>query len=110
MRMHLDIQRGDRARLTWHDFETAVHAIRPEIGVSPQAWEEAQDRLGQSSAALCLFIADARREDRFRPVVNVGGYLRGMVRAHDKGQLNLVGSLIGLSERLRDTRRTLCHA
>lgn len=110
MRMHLDIQRGDRARLTWHDFETAVHAIRPEVGVSPRAWEEAQERLGQGSAALALFIADARREDRFRPVVNVGGYLRGMVRAHDKGQLNLVGSLIGLSERLRDTWRTACHA
>jgi replication initiation protein RepC len=34
-------------------------------------------------------------------LVATGGYLRGMTRAFQQGQLNLMGSLIGLSERKR---------
>ena len=34
-------------------------------------------------------------------MVATGGYLRGMTRAFQQGQLNLMGSLIGLSERRR---------
>jgi hypothetical protein len=34
-------------------------------------------------------------------MVATGGYLRGMTRAFQQGQLNLMGSLIGLSERKR---------
>jgi hypothetical protein len=34
-------------------------------------------------------------------IINPGGYLRGMTRAFQQGQLTLIGSLIGLSERNR---------
>jgi hypothetical protein len=34
-------------------------------------------------------------------IISPGGYLRGMTRAFQQGQLNLMGSLIGLSERRR---------
>ena len=34
-------------------------------------------------------------------IISPGGYLRGMTRAFQQGQLNLMGSLIGLTERKR---------
>lgn len=40
----------------------------------------------------------------FRSIISIispGGYLRGMTRAFQQGQLNLMGSPIGLSERKR---------
>ena len=35
------------------------------------------------------------------PIISPGGYLRGMTRAFQQSQLNLMESLIGLSERRR---------
>jgi replication initiation protein RepC len=48
---------------------------------------------------MCILILDASRDRPGLPVKNPGGYLRGMTRAAERGQLNLIGSLIGLSER-----------
>ena len=48
-----------------------------------------------------MLILDARRSSPETPIFSAGGYLRGMIRAWQAGQLNLMGSLIGLSERRR---------
>ena len=50
---------------------------------------------------ICALITDARCSDPRARVLSPGGYMRGMVRACERGELNLVQSLIGLSERRR---------
>ncbi len=57
--------------------------------------------MGGQVATLALVLADARREHPADPVRNPGGYLRGMTRPFQRGQLNLAGSLEGLSLRRR---------
>ncbi len=51
-------------------------------------------------AILAGLITDARLSDpRLPPVVNPGGYLRGMVHADERGELNLISSFMGLLAR-----------
>ncbi|WP_411911769.1 replication initiation protein RepC [Rhodovulum sulfidophilum] len=70
-------------------------------GIHPSAWEEAVGLLGEDAAVLCVLITDAKVADPEVTILSAGGYLRGMVRAHRTGSLNIMGSLIGLNERSR---------
>jgi len=45
--------------------------------------------------------ADYPRFHPETPIINPGGVLRAMTQRHAAGKLNIVGSLIGLSERER---------
>ncbi|GAA0308093.1 hypothetical protein GCM10008966_30770 [Rhodovulum strictum] len=102
MRLHLDIRRQDRPihRLHPHDFTVAAMMRLPELGIDPAAWRAATRAMGEAAATICVLLADANRTAPL-PVRNPGGYLRGMIAAHHAGQLNLVGGLIGLTERRR---------
>ena len=55
--------------------------------------------MGPDKATACVLIIDAAQDRPEAPVLGPGGYLRGMIRAHQEGELNVMGSLIGLSER-----------
>jgi len=57
--------------------------------------------MGQHITTLCLLVIDANRDHPVTPVRNPGGLLRAMTRKHRAAQLNIAGSLIGLSERYR---------
>ena len=50
-------------------------------------------------AALCVLVTDANRDHPATPIRKPGGHLRALTQRHRAGQLNLVGSLIGLAER-----------
>lgn len=93
--------RGTPERLRFHDFIWSVERRLPELGIHPSAWAEACTRMGDDCAAIAVLILDARRAYSIISVIKPGGYLRGMTRAFQQGQLNLMGSLIGLSERKR---------
>ncbi len=97
LRFRVDLRKGDRFVPTWHDIEMAAHDLRPDLGIGPESWTQAIETMGGPMATLALILADARREHPTDPVRNPGGYLRGMTRAFQKGRLNLVGSLEGLS-------------
>ena len=102
MRFYLDAFRGNKPTLTHLDFIQAAIMRLPELGIDGSAWTEAIAAMGDMTAALCVLIVDANRTHPVTPIRKPGGALRGMVRRHGLGQLNITGSLIGLSERLRN--------
>lgn len=88
-------------RLREIDFVAAAVQLLPHLGISGSAWSEAVDAMGDFRAALCVLVTDANRDHPATPVRKPGGHLRALTRRHQAGQLNLVGSLIGLTERRR---------
>jgi len=101
MRLWLDIERQKRGRLDAHAFVIAAQRRLPELGIHPSVWDEAAGLLGEGAAMLCVLITDAKAADPAISLLSPGAYLRGMVRAQRSGALNIMGSLIGLSERHR---------
>jgi replication initiation protein RepC len=66
---------------TWRDFVAAAEQARPFMGVSPSAWQEAVEVMGQEKAAVTV-AAILQRSDR---IGSRGGYLRNLTeRARDQ--------------------------
>ncbi len=102
LRMHIDIAGGgdQNSSPSLYAIETGVWSRLSEIGANASAWYTAIDRLTVMGAILAGLITDARLSDpRLPPVVNPGGYLRGMVHADERGELNLISSFMGLLAR-----------
>ncbi|GAA4135528.1 plasmid replication protein RepC [Aminobacter aganoensis] len=60
---------------TWRDFVAAAEEVRPHMGVSPSAWQEAVEVMGKQDAAITL-AAILQRTEHIR---SRGGYLRSLV-------------------------------
>ena len=73
----------------------------PELGISPDAWNTAREVMGEDSAMLSILILDARKSVPGHVISKPGGYLRAMTDRYRRGELHLIRSLIGLSERQR---------
>ncbi|WP_170574737.1 helix-turn-helix domain-containing protein [Ruegeria atlantica] len=102
LRMHIDIAGGgvQNSSPTLYAIETGTWSRLSEIGANVSAWHAAIERLTILGAILAGVITDARLSDpRVPPVVNPGGYLRGMVKADERGELNLISSFMGLLAR-----------
>ncbi len=41
---------------TWSDFVAAAAAVRPMLGISPDAWRDAQDALGKGEAHVAVAV------------------------------------------------------
>ena len=96
-RMYLDA-RTSPGRLTFHDFVCAAQDVMRDRGINRSVWREALQVMSEDDAMICALITDARCADPRARVWNPGGFMRGMVRAAQRGELHLIGSLIGLSE------------
>ncbi|UWQ19730.1 replication initiation protein RepC [Jannaschia sp. M317] len=101
LRLYLDYDTRNRDP-RMRDFTLAAIRRLPELGVSPSAWEEAVGTMGDEAATLAVLVIDANRDHPAAPVRRPGGLLRAMARRHKAGELNLLGSLIGLLERKRE--------
>lgn len=99
-RMYLDA-RSTPGRLTFHDFVCAAQDVMRDRGINRSVWREALQVMSEDDAMICALITDARCDDPRTRVWNPGGFIRGMVRAAQRGELHLIGSLIGLSEQRR---------
>ncbi|SDX86035.1 Replication protein C C-terminal region [Ruegeria halocynthiae] len=100
--MHIDIAGSGAQNFnpTLYAIETGVWSRLSEIGTNVSAWHAAIERLTTMGAILAGVITDARLSDPKLPqVVNPGGYLRGMVQADQRGELNLISSFMGLLAR-----------
>lgn len=65
---------------SWRDFLAAADLARPMLGISPSAWREAREALGEQHAAITLAAIYQRHEQ----ISNAGGYLRSLTeRARD---------------------------
>jgi replication initiation protein RepC len=78
----------------WHQlFDAACH-VRPAMGVSPSAWEEAQRCMGPEQAAIVIVAM----LERFADIRSPGGYLRALTSKAAAGQFScgpMIMSLIG---------------
>lgn len=95
-KFEMQARSGDRPD---YAFVEAANARIAPLGINITAWAAACDRMGRVRAALCVMLLDANRDHPTAPVMNPGGALRGMIKAHNRNKLNLIGSLIGLHRR-----------
>jgi replication initiation protein RepC len=64
----------------WRDFLATAELARPMLAISPSAWREAREAMGEQHAAITL-AAIYQRADQIN---NAGGYLRSLTdRARD---------------------------
>ena len=80
---------GDPACLSIVNVIGIADQIRPEIGISPHAWADAREIMGDWAAALCVVLAEVRAR-------NPGGYLREMTARARSGDLHLHKSFFGI--------------
>ena len=79
------------------DFLTAANLTRSHLGISPSAWRDACELLSPDAAALAIAVIAARADAG--ELRSAGGYLRGMIAAARKRQLDLSRSLWGMVDR-----------
>lgn len=68
-----DLAQGGEIR-HWRDFLAAAEVVRPMLGVSPSAWSEACEAMGEMQAAITL----AAILQRSGEINSAGGYLRSL--------------------------------
>jgi replication initiation protein RepC len=86
----------------WRDFVATAMLVRPMLGVSASAWEEAVDVMGERQAATVVAAILQRGE----AIVSAGGYLRDLTRKAVAGQFTLGPMLMALiGRRKREKRR-----
>ncbi|ASM75772.1 replication initiation protein (plasmid) [Pseudosulfitobacter pseudonitzschiae] len=56
----------------WHDLVRVADVIRPMMGVSPSAWDEAKQYMGPEEASVVILVM----LERFGDIRSPGGYLR----------------------------------
>jgi replication initiation protein RepC len=69
----------------WRDFLATAAVVRPMLGISPSAWEEARTVMGEAEAAVvvaCLL-------QRSSTIQSAGGYLRELTRKAGEGEFSL---------------------
>ncbi|WP_300074110.1 replication initiation protein RepC [uncultured Ruegeria sp.] len=102
LRMHIDIHEGGtpNPNPSLYSIEAGAKTRMNEIGTNSSAWNQAIDTLGLEQTIVAALITDARLTDPKLPRVgSPGGYFRSMIKAHQKDDLNLIGSLMGLMAR-----------
>lgn len=70
----------DRVR-HWHQLVRAADLVRPMMGISPSAWDEAKKAMGPEQASVVL----AAMLERFTEIRAPGGYLRSLSAKADTG-------------------------
>ncbi len=78
-----DLAQGGEIR-HWRDFLAAAEVARPMLGVSPSAWREACEAMGETQAAITL-AAILQRSDQIN---SAGGYLRSLTDKAREGQFS----------------------
>ena len=78
----------------WHQlFDAACH-VRPAMGISPSAWEDAQSCMGPEQASIVVVAM----LERFAEIRSPGGYLRSLTAKAAAGEFScgpMVMALIG---------------
>ena len=86
-----ELAKGGEIR-SWRDFLAAAEVARPFLGVSPSAWQEACDVLGERDAAIVL-AAILQRGDH---ITSPGGYLRSLTDKARAGKFSVWPMIMAL--------------
>src|SRR6202044_4177856 len=85
----------------WRDFLATTSVVRPMLGISPTAWEEAQMVMGDTQAAIVI----ACLLQRSSAIQSAGGYLRELTRKARAGEFSLGPVLMAqINARTRERR------
>lgn len=68
----------------WRDFLATAEVLRPMLGISPSAWLEAKQAMGERHAAITLAAMNQRSEK----INNAGGYLRSLTEKAQAGKFS----------------------
>lgn len=68
----------------WRDLLTTAELARPMLGISPSAWREAGEVMGEQHAAITL----AAIYQRAGQITNAGGYLRSLTDRAKEGKFS----------------------
>jgi replication initiation protein RepC len=77
---------------SWRDLVATAASVRPMLGISPSAWEEANEVLGPNDAAVVL----AAILQRSSAIASAGGYLRNLTGKARAGAFSLGPVLMAL--------------
>jgi replication initiation protein RepC len=85
----------------WRDFLATTSVVRPMLGISPSAWEEAQMVMGDTQAAIVIACLLQRSSE----IQSAGGYLRELTRKARAGEFSLGPVLMAqINARTRERR------
>ena len=77
---------------SWSDLVATARLVRSTLGISPDAWEQACETLGEAEASIAV-AAILQRGDAIR---SPGGYLRSLTEKASVGQFSLGPVLMAL--------------
>jgi replication initiation protein RepC len=77
---------------SWRDLATAAATVRSALGVSPDAWSQAVDILGEHDASIVIAAILQRGEE----IRSAGGYLRALTEKARAGEFSLGPVLMAL--------------
>ncbi|MBU3891090.1 replication initiation protein RepC, partial [Methylosinus sp. KRF6] len=92
---------------SWRDLAAAAAIVRSALGVSPDAWAQASDVLGEHDAAIVIAAILQRGEE----IKSAGGYLRVLTEKARAGEFSLGSVLMALlrgkaAKAARERKRT----
>lgn len=76
----------------WRDFVAVARVVRPMLGISPSAWEDALTEMGEIPAAIVI----AGILQKGPAITSAGGYLRELTRKAAAGEFSLGPMLMAL--------------
>jgi replication initiation protein RepC len=77
---------------SWKEFLAAAAIVRPVLGISPSAWDEAQAIMGELHAAVVV----ASILQKGTGISNAGGYLRSLTRRAEDNEFSIGPMLMAL--------------
>ncbi len=90
----------------WRDFLAAAEVARPMLGVSPSAWRDACEVLGERQAAITLAAIYQRAEQ----INNSGGYLRSLTERARDGKFSVWPMIMALLRAKLETDKASADA
>ena len=81
----------------WHQLYDAACHVRPAMGISPSAWEDAQKTMGPEHAAIVILAI----LERFAEIKSPGAYLRALTAKAATGQFSTGPMIMALIARKR---------
>lgn len=96
----IDYARGGISN--WRDFLVTAAMVRSMLGISPSAWLDAQNAMGETEASIVVAAILQRGE----AISSAGGYLRGLTRKAEANEFSIGPMLMALiGSRRREPKR-----
>ncbi|MCF1485516.1 replication initiation protein RepC [Agrobacterium vitis] len=90
----------------WRDLLAAAELARPMLGISPSAWREAREAMGEQHAAITL----AAIYQKAGQINNAGGYLRSLTDRAKEGKFSTWPMVMALLRAKLDEKKSAASA